>query len=95
MHIVTDKPAIQYAEMDDLPVIHLCLFGRGLVVNSAPARQSGLGPHTYIDCVNYHSLILFLIVNDHLLFWFFTPFIEEELYPAIRKISLSVVYGTG
>src|ERR1700735_5441470 len=28
--------------MDDLPVIHLCLFGCGLVVNSAPTRQSGL-----------------------------------------------------
>jgi hypothetical protein len=32
--------------MDDLPVIHLCLFGCGLVVNSAPTRQSGLVPHT-------------------------------------------------
>ena len=32
--------------MDDLPVIHLCLFGCGLVVNSAPTRQSDLGPHT-------------------------------------------------
>jgi HNH endonuclease len=31
--------------MDDLPVIHLCLFGCGLVVNSAPTRQSGLVPH--------------------------------------------------
>ena len=31
--------------MDDLPVIHLCLFGCGLVVSSAPTRQSDLGPH--------------------------------------------------
>ena len=28
--------------MDGLPVIHLCLFGCGLVVNSAPTGQSGL-----------------------------------------------------
>ena len=33
------------AEMDDLPVIHLCLFRCGLVANSAPTRQSGLVPH--------------------------------------------------
>ena len=35
--------------MDDLPVIHLCLFGCGLVVNSAPTRQSGLVPHMLLS----------------------------------------------
>jgi hypothetical protein len=39
----------KYAEMDDLPVIHLCLFGCGLVVNSAPTRQSGLVSHRVVD----------------------------------------------
>jgi hypothetical protein len=31
-----------YAEIGDLPVIDLCLLTYGLVVNSAPTRQSGL-----------------------------------------------------
>ena len=41
----------KYAEMhmDDLPVIHLCFFGCGLVVNSAPTKQSGLVPHRVVD----------------------------------------------
>ena len=34
------------SEYPGFPVIHLCLFGCGLVVNSAPTRQPGLGPHT-------------------------------------------------
>jgi hypothetical protein len=38
--------AIWYAVIDDLPVIDLYLFGCGLVVNSVPTRQPGLGPHT-------------------------------------------------
>src|ERR1700735_5022236 len=39
--------------MDDLPVIHLCLFGCGLVVNSAPTRQSGLVPHTLVHLSSF------------------------------------------
>ena len=41
-----DVRTLVRTSMDDLPVIHLCLFGCGLVVNSAPTRQPGLGPHS-------------------------------------------------
>jgi hypothetical protein len=43
-------------------IIDLCLFGCGLVVNSAPIRQSGLGPpatiaaHMLRNHVSLHSL---------------------------------------
>ena len=47
-------PKLYSTEMDDREVIHLCLFGCGLVVNSAPTRQSGLVPHRLIK-VEYNQ----------------------------------------
>ena len=46
----------QYAEIDDRPAIDLCILA---AVNSAPTRQSGLGPH------NLYRKIFGLTIATH------------------------------
>ena len=69
--------------MDDLPVIHLCLFGCGLVVNSTPTRQSDLGPHTKPELgpVCFLSGFLVFFTNFTAIDFFFGPYSGSRKEP--------------
>ena len=65
--------------MVDLPVIHLCLFGCGLVVNSAPTRVGSRAwslTHIYLRiqprivlysfCYSYHGVASVMVIEEDL-----------------------------
>src|SRR6202161_4607151 len=77
--------------MDDLPVIHLCLFGCGLVVNSAPTRQSGLVPHTGLLSFCASAVQLGFVFCRRI--WSFVASFRSEWNKEFKRLSAKVCGG--
>ena len=68
-------------KLDDLPVTHLCLFGCGLVVNSAPTRQSGLVPHKV-----HSAFARECFVRAHLTAWSVAPRVPRRRVCKVHQV---------